>query len=294
MRRIGIIVCCIVLGCLQHLKAQSRGALHDPPAYYSHSLISINPVFADTGRSIDLNAGYQSYFGIRKSRRLMSLTGSFSSKLWKEENNNSSLGFSIKSQHVGQFIQRSRFHLTYAHHLKIHNDALLSAGIALGAFNSVIEDNPSGVAGSDLVLDGKLGLKLKVKNYFIAVMLDPSFNNSVKPARELTQMQRQFSSMIGAKWGLNPDIMVHGDIYYIHEQDSKDWTRINVFVEFWKSAQIGVGYDFDRLTSALYFDKVSWGGSNKLSVGLSYDFPVSSKTISDSGTYQIVLNLEKE
>lgn len=291
-RRILFFLLISVIGGIR-VHAQDTQVLPDPVINFMQTRLTINPVFADPDKTIQFNSGYQSYFGIRKTRRLVYLSGTFSPHLKIGKTNNQNVGFSVNSQKVGSFISRNRFHFTYAYHLDFNKLTKLSAGAGLGMINFAIDDNPSGVVGSDVVLDANLGIKLQVKEYYLACILDPALNSVLRPARESYNVEQQFTLYLGGLYGLGPSFQLKSAIKYDVGNQIQGSLNFNFLVTWNDVIGLGLAYDFDRLVTTLLLDQLSWGNDNLLQVGLSYDMPVSVRSISGSNTYQIVLNLEK-
>lgn len=93
----------------------------------------------------------------------------------------SSLGFKLINEKEGEFIDRSKYYVSYAIRTRIHREYWLGLGVNLGRAGYAFKGTDVSTSGSSSNWDGDMGLVLNNRTFCLAASMNQMFNTLIKP-----------------------------------------------------------------------------------------------------------------
>lgn len=210
-------------------------------AFINYTLI--NPAFSKENNPM-LLAGNQSGLGPYSSIRSFYILGKTSISS-EGKSNSHHVGVSFLTEQEGSFINRHRINLIYSWTTKLAKDAEISAGIAGGIANAVLQSTTSFAGGSDVAPDLSSGISLRVKKLDLAFSGNQLTNSKLAPIQGEIELSRHFNFYMGYEMELSHfltldlmnNLLLAGD-------NNRNYTAGQIRIHEIFSA--GAGYFFNR------------------------------------------------
>lgn len=252
----------------------------------------INPASSGKTGNSSIQLAYAGYSGLRKNIKTIYGAGFFKIGTQDEKKMYQSLGLGVYSDQPGKYTRKNRSHLYYAVHLPISENFIFSSGIAVGAYNYFITDNPSEVSVSAFAPDGNIGLILTYKEHTEFGLAAHQFiGNTFRPLETDIRLEQNYILSIqhqqefeASEIDLGGYYRVLNNVYY------KEYNLYGVYG--YKVSEIvvygGVIYK-GELGSDLMVMAKSKLSLGELKVGFSYNV-ITSSHLNGNAQYQISIN----
>ena len=113
-------------------------------------------------------------------------------RISKNNNGFNAFGLYFNNDKEGQVIRRNRFYGTFARHQKLNKNWVLSAGLALGAYQFSTKLNAITGGLSAIAFDGSGGVYLYSQNTRLGLSVNQFNNVKVQPFQQIIRLNRHF------------------------------------------------------------------------------------------------------
>lgn len=231
------------------------------------------------------NLSYQGFSGIRKNVRSLFLNyqRQLNSARYK-----SFLEIAIQSDKNGLYLNQNRFYLGYKVEIPLAENTYLGAGVQLGIFNDVIDENPSGVSNSKNIIDGNLGVHIRYKKSFLAISAKQVFNSQVTPIHETLALETFYDITGCSNLRLNSALSLrYGGMY---RRIINHYDRYGVYSILTLQEQFGFGLNFGNLNGLELLLRLYQSGKlNKVDAGLNFGL-LKMNELSNTGHFNVYVS----
>lgn len=249
----------------------------------------INPASCGSKAALEIQSGRQQHGGAWKN-----ISTTFASAVFRIQEHKTNfhvVGASFVSDKEGQYLNRSKFYITYAWHTQLTKKLSLSAGTSAGYFSYTVSESSANVSGGATAPDASLGLWIYTTAFYAGVSVNQIFNSELTPLQETTTLIRHFNITSGysfnvtRSFSMKPCALIRYATTYPVDIDFAIIGTINrVFT-------LGVNYRHHKsVVPVLGFEKLAIGNG---SLKAMFSYAVPAGRIADNlQTYELTLSYD--
>lgn len=295
--KVKISITILLLGVMSVLSAQHL------PQYtqYQFNDYAINPAIGGVRPYFDVRSSHRSqWVGITDAPRTYTLTMNGPLK-----NPNMGLGGFLYTDNVGP-TRRTGFTASYAYNMQVSskNNTRISFGLAFGITQFLVDvskitlldaDDPSfgGVGTQSATMpDATFGVYLYSDNYYFGISLPNLLQNKIyffdKGTETLSKLEDHYYIAGGYTFNLSDDFDAEASVMIKYVKPVPIQPEFTGRVIYKDMLWVGAGF---RIYDAASF-MVGYTFRESLSIGYSYDYPISSLNKYSSGTHEIMIGIK--
>ncbi len=219
MKYLGIIYSFIFFYFL-NLKVEAQIDLF--PKHFSQVLLAKqlqNPAFANLNQSNNVILGNRFYTGSFSKINNFYFLGNIKLNRKDSMTYAQNIGIKFMNEKEGEFVERSKYYLSYSIRRKIFYAYWLGLGIDLGRAGYLFKGTDISTAGSDSNWDGSFGTVLNNDNNYIGFGINQVFNSIVQPKNLRFRWGRFYSLYVEKRIHIgNHEISIYGQNQFIKSQ----------------------------------------------------------------------------